>query len=754
MTNNNPAAALILALSFFALPSVASAETIDTLSRYRQSGQPIEIHDESCRKFAGRFRLAAPAQLLQLNIRLGGVNASGRVRLQIFGSEGDAAFPLYERDLIEPLTLRKTQRGAEWIEVPLHDGPLIRGTQFYVLVEHLDRDVYLISDNSKREPCCTSVEGEAYYDQLVKSAEGEWRYLTGGFAIEALVSYPAEDSKTHLRDVTRELGVDDSLAIASIAFGDYDRDGFYDLLAGGKLYRNAGGYFLEQDAGLNLEADCGMACFIDVNADLYPDLLTVGGAASEIQIHLNQQDGRFTNLPSMLELGALPQSFSISDFNNDGLPDIYIAGRLGDLTIQHSLLRNDGRNGFSDVGEVYLPASIGGGAAIAPAALWQDWNADGLPDLLLNRAQAEHPEILLNQGQDKRFVSYGNAEASPVPLHTGTSAGDIGDLNGDGKADFIAGLSTARKGPQQEGDPIPSAAVFGSDIKFDADHAFVFREVNGSVTLVDINNDALPDIFVASPDTCQSPRLLLQQPGGAFVDESYAYGMWDIKGSRDAVWIDLDNDGRLDLATNNGAFLALYRNEGPYDNNFLSLDLNGRPAPVAAGARVDLYQDGSRRSATVIAGRGALRQGAPRLHFGMGDERAVDSLIIHWPDGSSESIIEPRTNEQISLDEDAEGILGRDRAVLELDVYPMPVKDEALVRIRLHAGMELTLGVYDLQNRLVATLIDDSRLDRGVQQLRWRPLDERNGNRLAPGSYLMRLRADGQELVRRIIIAD
>jgi predicted nucleotidyltransferase len=167
------------------------------------------------------------------------------------------------------------------------------------------------------------------------------------------------------------------VANSSVAWGDYDNDGFLDILLAGtstsgyvsKLYRNNGDNSFTEQKSISLTGvGNGSAAWGDYDGDGYLDILLKGetGTSSILKIYHNNGDGTFT------EKGAISSSISGSaawgDYDNDG--DL-------DILVNSIIYRNDGSNTFTEQIS-FSPFNIHGGSVA-----WGDYDNDSDLDVLL-----------------------------------------------------------------------------------------------------------------------------------------------------------------------------------------------------------------------------------------------------------------------------------------------------------------------------------------------------------------------------------
>lgn len=143
-------------------------------------------------------------------------------------------------------------------------------------------------------------------------------------------------------------------------------------------------------------------------------------------------------------------------------------------------------------------------------------------------------------------------------------------------------------------------------------------------------------------------------PGLRFEDKSTAWGFETPNFSNGAAYADLDNDGDLDLITNNIDDPAgLYRNDANEifpDNKHLTIKLKGdAPNTFGIGAKVVLKYNDTMLVQQLMPTRGFESSVAPELLFGIGQHASIDSLIVIWPNQQMEIQRNVRANQTVTL---------------------------------------------------------------------------------------------------------
>jgi hypothetical protein len=145
--------------------------------------------------------------------------------------------------------------------------------------------------------------------------------------------------------------------------------------------------------------------------------------------------------------------------------------------------------------------------------------------------------------------------------------------------------------------------------------------------------------------------------GKKFVDVSLASGKpfaerWVGRGLATG---DLNNDGKVDVvvASNDGpAWILLNETSGA--NHWIALDLEGvKSNRDAIGANIKVVTESGAQFATVTTGGSYQSSSDRRVHFGLGPDKIVQRIEIHWPSGISQVLTGVQANRTVKIREEA-----------------------------------------------------------------------------------------------------
>ncbi|HEY4950800.1 MAG TPA: CRTAC1 family protein [Candidatus Acidoferrales bacterium] len=473
------------------------------------------------------------------------------------------------------------------------------------------------------------------------------------------------------------------------AFLDYDADGWQDiLLINGmdwpqhkrqrttlRLYRNnRDGTFTDvtRRAGLDVEM-YGMGVAVgDYNNDGFPDVLVT--CVGQNRLFRNTGKGTFTDVTHSSGLdGRLAFSTSALwfDYDRDGLLDLFVCNYVKwsaehdvfcSLDGKHKsyctpeayrgetcwLFHNRGDGTFEDVTAkcgIFDTSSKSLGVAML------DYDRDGWPDLLV--ANDTQPNKLYRNQRNGTFkdvaVEAGIAFSAEGKARAGMGV-DAADFDHSG----FPGVAITNFDNEMIGLYRPSANGTYNDVAVQAGVGLASQNTLGfGCAFLDADLDGALDLVVANghiDDTvrnirgnvgyAQPPQIFLNNGQGKFQDVAAATGesFFQPKVGRGLCYADFDRDGDLDIlmTTNNGP-AYLYRNDQQAGNHSIRFRLTGTKSNRdAIGAMVRIEHEGSTQERFVKGGSSYLSQSELPVTFGLAKRDKIDRVTIEWPSGRTE----------------------------------------------------------------------------------------------------------------------
>ncbi len=471
------------------------------------------------------------------------------------------------------------------------------------------------------------------------------------------------------------------------AFFDYDADGWLDiLLVNGmgwpghrgerttmRLYHNnRNGTFTDvtERAGLGVEM-YGMGVAIgDYNNDGFPDLLVT--AVGQNRLFQNNGRGRFIDVTAKAGLGGR-SAFSTSaiwfDFDRDGLLDLLVCNYVKWSPAHDVFCSVDGKRKSYCTPEAYpgetcwLFRNLGNGTfedVTAKSGIF-DSTSKSLGVALLDYDRDGWPDILIaNDTQpNKLYRNLRNGSFEDVAVRAGAAFSDDGKARagmGVDAADFdnsgVEGIAITnfdnemmalyRLGQDGAYKDAAQAAGVAQPSRASLGFGCVFLDINldGRLDLVAVNghiDDTVRRIH-GNVGYAQPPHLFLNTGKGAFQDVAARAGggFAQPKVARGLAYGDFDRDGSPDLlVTTNQGPAYLYRNQQLSGNRSLRLRLTGTKSNRdAIGSLVRVFGPDGAQSRRVKSGSSYLSQSELTLTFGLGKRDSAARLVIEWPSGA------------------------------------------------------------------------------------------------------------------------
>ena len=474
------------------------------------------------------------------------------------------------------------------------------------------------------------------------------------------------------------------------AFLDYDNDGWMDIYlvnsgpsdlwtpskpVRNALYRNnRDGTFTDvtDKAGVG-GGSFGMGVAVgDYNNDGYPDLLITGYGRTIL--YRNNGDGTFTDITKSagLPLSGWTTGAAWFDYDNDGKLDLFIASYVAYGTGERQscgnnqlgrnfycvpklfpptaslLFHNNGDGTFTEVGKT---GEIGKTRGKALGVIATDINNDGLMDLFV--ANDTDPNYLfMNRGPDGEGgvrweevgLAAGVAFSSDGRARSGMGV-DSADLDSDGWQDlFVSNIDQEKFSVYRNNHD----ETF-TDTAFEHGVAQATRLLSGwGVKYFDFDNDGAVDLILAnghpddmvestSPGVQYRERMLLFRNEKGRLRQVDAAEAGPVFGrplsARGLAMGDFMNDGRLGVLVGvNGGAPVLLRNMSTRDNHWIGLQLEGtRSNRDAIGATITWQTGDTRRSIQKTGGGSYLSSHDPRVILGLGQAQSADWVEVRWP---------------------------------------------------------------------------------------------------------------------------
>jgi hypothetical protein len=486
-------------------------------------------------------------------------------------------------------------------------------------------------------------------------------------------SSPLDPRQVTFTNITFQAGLQ-GVGGQFLAWGDYNNDGYQDLLVNGqRLFRNKGAPnwdFTEMTSQVGITGG-SYGTWADWNNDGYLDFFTAG--SDTLYKNNGPPNWDFTDVTS--SSGILKESHSTGsgwgDYDNDGDVDLFkIRGEDGSTGqyFPNSFWRNNGDGTFTNL-TVQAGVDEYSDPKYSRGVAWADYNDDGWLDVYISNYR-QLPNYLYENNGDGTFTDVasekGVADGPPYgeggnldPYNrAGHGVGSVwGDYDNDGYLDlWVTNLNhkDARTSDdsllyQNDGPPdytfTNMRGSSGIPVK-----PYVFPNEGDELFVGcawgDYDNDGDPDLYLPQIyDIDYAYSFLYSNNGdGTFTDVTIEAGVrvWDTYAG---CWCDYDNDGDLDLITSgrdsggNAAphFVHLFRNEGN-SNKWLHLEVRGNGVDTntkGIGVRVKITKYNSDSQIKEVEGGMGPHgmQNSLILEFGLGDYTGMVDVEVTWTSG-------------------------------------------------------------------------------------------------------------------------
>jgi hypothetical protein len=454
---------------------------------------------------------------------------------------------------------------------------------------------------------------------------------------------PDKEGVPHFKEMAAEYGLDDTTHSTMAAFFDYDNDGDLDLFIAVnvipknmnpgqfrpivkdgsfpstcRLYRNDWSDSLHhpvftdvsRQAGINLEGYSHGVTIADINRDGWKDIYVTNDFVSNNVLYINNHDGTFTDKSASCfkHTAANAMGQDIEDMNNDGLADIVeLDMNPEDNYRKKMMLMNNNYH------------------------IYQNNEQYGY------QYQYVRNVLQLNQGpRVGPHDSIGDPVFSDIGFYSGIAETDwswtplAADFDNDGYRDLII------------------TNGYPKDV---TDHDFT-TFLNQAMGLA-----SKKDILERIPQVKLHKYAYRNNGDLRFTDVSRDWGLMTTAFSNGTVYADLDGDGDLDLVMNNindeaMIFRNMSRERDKENHHYLQVSLRGDSLNRdGQGAWIELHYDHGRQQVYENTPyRGYLSTVQNIAHFGLGALHSVDSVLVRWPNGKTQLLLNVAADQLLKLD--------------------------------------------------------------------------------------------------------
>ena len=758
----------LLSLSLIVLLAAVSVLSADPVElAYDNGSYAGAFQDLTDRHMEGVcFSPAHPCSLLSVRIYTVG---SGTMEVHVWGDNG-AHEPDQTNDLIEPIEVDVSN--GRWTTIDLSEAGLVFDPP---------RDFHIGHHCRGARPSIGVDNGDPFEQRSHLWAYNQglrawlWHTIGGNFMVRATVEYfnELDEDEFTFQDVTENSGIG---GLGNMAWGDYDNDGWEDLLVSGRtLYRNQGDNTFED---VSDEADIiennpgGTGTWGDFDNDGWLDFFA-GNSRSDVMDNLfrNNGDGTFTivNEDVWFYNGQNPTAGAgWGDANNDGCLEIYIA---------NSEYWNDGNPeyfldhawSYDPRDEVFFeitPEEIRQTRYYGRGVAWCDFDMDGDMDVYISNYRLQPNFLFVNRG-DFDFRDESERRGVKGYRQQGAYGHTIGsswaDFDNDGDFDLLVGNFAHPWGLGYQDKVMVCISSGPPDYEFTdirEESGIEYCETVFCPAWGDYDNDGWQDLFISSVYPGRQPFMYRNNGDNTFENVNYRTGFHGrCYNSNSVTWCDFDHDGDLDIAIGNG---GLFENTTLY-GHWVQIQLEGDDAnKFGFGSQASVHCGEMHLLRQVEGGMGA--QGAQNMmtmHFGLGDYDHIDSLIVTWIDRDDVYRyydLEVDRRYFIAQGEEPEELwrsprgIGDEGSVVDIpqlftlaEPYPNPFNGILTIEFTQAITGLTKLEIYDLSGRLVS-VVSERKFSRGAHRITW------DAGNMPAGSYLVQATHAGGVVSRMVTL--
>jgi hypothetical protein len=385
------------------------------------------------------------------------------------------------------------------------------------------------------------------------------------------------------------------------------RDQAADSTLSNKLFRNDNGHFVDVStvAGIHsnvLSFGLGISTS-DINQDGWPDIYIANDFKEPDYYYINNKDGTFSEKlrQCITHTSLYAMGIDVADYNNDAFPDIVELDMLPEGNRAQKM--HMGTDGFDQYNPLFMK---------------------GMPyQYMKNSLQKNNGDGTFSEIGQLSGIS--NTDWSWSPLFC--------DFDNDGRKDLFVTNGYKRD---------------NTDIQFMKYAMDQSARMHGGADAVNVSE------YISHMPGIKIENYIYQNNGNdQFQNKIKDWGLDEKTLSHGAIYADLDNDGDMDIITNNtDDFAGVYKNNSAKgdSNNFLKIKFKGNPKnSLGFGARVYIRAQGKIFYQEQQPVRGYCSSVDPVLNFGLGTIKNIDSVEVIWVDNKKQLLKNVTSNQTLTF---------------------------------------------------------------------------------------------------------
>lgn len=349
---------------------------------------------------------------------------------------------------------------------------------------------------------------------------------------------------------------------------------------------------------------------------------------------------------------------SVSDINNDNLPDLYIGN---DFFENDYLYLNNGDKTFTEIISTDRNA-LGHTTHYSMGNAIADYNNDGLTDIFSLDMLPENLETYKASGTEYSYPTYHNylnngyrPQYMQNTLHLNIGGGkfsELGNLANISATEWSWGIVLADFDNDGYKDAFISNGIKGASN--DMDFINFIANDNIQKSLSNGLDEKEMEFIKKMPEKHLTNYFFKNNHDLTFENVTDSWSNITDSFSNGTIYEDLDNDGDLDIVVNNineKAFILENNSNKSITNNYIKIQFKGSDSNILGiGAKVLSFENNKMQVYENFTTQGYLSSVSPSIHIGLGETTSLDSLKVIWPNGKIEVKTNVASNQLVVFD--------------------------------------------------------------------------------------------------------